>query len=69
MAWTQADVEALERAIADGKGARSIQFADQVVTFNSITEMLELLAIMRNGVSSAAGTSQRTRYAATRKGF
>lgn len=69
MAWTQADVDALERAIADGKGVRSIQFADQVVTFNSIEEMLRLLAVMRGAVAAAAGTSQRTRYGATRKGF
>jgi hypothetical protein len=69
MAWTSADVDALERAIADGKGARTMQFGDQVVSFNSIDEMLKLLAIMRGGVAAAAGTSQRTRYAATSKGF
>lgn len=69
MAWTQADVDALERAIAAGRGARTIQFTDQVVTFNSIDEMLKLLAIMRAAVAGAAGTSQRTRYAATSKGF
>jgi hypothetical protein len=69
MAWTQSDVERLERAIADGLGARSIQFADQVVQFNSIDEMLKLLAVMRAAVAAAAGTSQRTRLAATRKGF
>jgi hypothetical protein len=69
MAWTQVDVDALERAIADGRGARSIQFADQAVTFSSIDEMLALLAIMRAAVAGAAGTSQRTRYASTSKGF
>jgi len=68
MAWTQADVDALQAAIAAGKGARSIAFQDQVVTFNSIDEMLKLLAVMTAAVTGAAGTSQRTRFAATSKG-
>jgi hypothetical protein len=68
MAWTQADADALQAAIAAGKGARSIAFADQVVTFSSIDEMLKLLAVMTAAVTAAAGTSQRTRFAATSKG-
>jgi hypothetical protein len=67
MAWTQTDVDALERAIADGRGARTITFADQSVTFNSLREMLELLAAMRGAIATAAGTST-TRYAAFSKG-
>jgi len=67
MAWTQADIDALERAIADGRGARSITFADQSVTFNSIAEMLALLATMKQAVTAAAGGSS-TRYAAFSKG-
>jgi hypothetical protein len=68
MAWTQTDVEALERAIAEGRGARSITFADQSITFNSIAEMLQLLATMKAAVAAAAGTSS-TRYAAFSKGL
>jgi hypothetical protein len=67
MAWTQADIDALERAIADGRGARAITFADQSVTFNSIAEMLALLATMKQAVAAAAGGSS-TRYAAFSKG-
>lgn len=67
MAWTSTDVAALERAIADGRGARSMTFSDQSVTFNSIDDMLKLLAVMRQGVNAAAGRSS-TRYAATSKG-
>jgi hypothetical protein len=40
MAWTEADLNSLERAIADGRGARSITFSDQSVTFGTIDEML-----------------------------
>lgn len=67
MAWTQTDVDALERAIADGRGARSITFSDQSIVFNSISEMLQLLATMRTAVATAAGASS-TRYAAFSKG-
>lgn len=67
--WTTADVTKLERAIADGLGARSITFENQTVTFSTVAEMLQLLAVMRGAVASTAGTSQRTRFAAFRKGL
>jgi hypothetical protein len=68
MAWTQADVEALERAIADGRGARSMTFSDgQSVTLSSPAEMLGLLSSMKGAIAAAAGTST-TRYAAFSKG-
>lgn len=69
MAWTSTDVDNLKQAIADGRGARSITFENQTVTFGSIDEMLKLLAVMQASVTTAAGTSQRTRFAATSKGF
>lgn len=65
MAWTQADVEALEQAIRERKGARSIAFSDQVVEFESTKDMLDLLALMKREV---AGVS-RTRYGQTSKGM
>jgi hypothetical protein len=68
MAWTQTDVEALERAIAEGRGARSISFSDQTIVFGSVDEMLRLLATMKAAVAAAAGTSS-TRYAAFSKGL
>ena len=49
----------------DRRGAKSIQFADQVVTFDSVDDMLKLLAVMEQQL---AGHS-RTRYAATSKGL
>ena len=67
MAWTADDVSTLERAIADGRGARSITFSDQTVVFNSIDDMLKLLAVMRATVNAGAGGS-RTRWGATSKG-
>jgi hypothetical protein len=64
MAWTQADIDTLKQALIDRKGARSIAFSDQVVTFDSIDDMLKLLSVM---TGEATGGS-RTRYAQTRKG-
>jgi len=68
MAWTAADVALLKQGILDRNGARSIAFADQVVTFDSIDDMLKLLAVMQAEVAAEAGLSTRTRFAATSKG-
>lgn len=68
MAWTQADIDKLKRAIADGGALQSIQFADQTFTFRSIDEMLKLLSLMEQEASTAAGTSRAHRLAATSKG-
>ncbi len=64
MAFTQADVDALDRAIADGRGARSITFSDQTVTFGSVADMLKLRSIMKREVDVAP----TYRLAATDKG-
>jgi hypothetical protein len=68
MPWTQADVDNLQLAIAAGRGARSITFSDQSVTFNSIDDMLKLLAVMQQSVDAAASTQKHYRLAATSKG-
>lgn len=68
MAWSQTDVDNLKQAIADGRGARSMTFSDQSVTFNSIDDMLKLLSVMQAQVSAGSGGS-RTRYGATSKGI
>jgi hypothetical protein len=68
MAWTQADVDALERSIADGLGAGSMAFSDQSVTFASLADRLALLATMRAAVNAAAGIFTKTRLAAFSKG-
>ena len=69
MAWTSADVDALKTAIADGRGARSITFGDQSITFNSIDDMLKLLAVMAAEAAAVSGSTSRTRFAATSKGL
>jgi hypothetical protein len=68
MPFTATDRDALVRAIADGRGARSMTFSDQTVVFSSPEEMLALLARMEQDVANAAGTRRNFRLAATRKG-
>jgi hypothetical protein len=67
MAWTEADLNSLERAIADGRGARSITFSDQSVTFGTIDEMLKLRASMKHDLFGLT-TSRTYRVASTNKG-
>ena len=62
MPFTQTDADNLRRAIADGRGARSMTFSDQTVVFNSLKEMLELLAVMEADATGPAGTGTRRSY-------
>lgn len=44
MAWTQADIDSLKSAIASG--ALTVRFKDRTVTYRSLAEMREILAMM-----------------------
>ena len=69
MAWTQADLDALDKAIADGRGVRAISFTDgQSVQFNSIDEMLRLRAVMTREIAQSAGTTSHYKLAVVKKG-
>lgn len=68
MAISQSQYDAYEAAAiaayADRKGAKSITFADQSVSFDSWDEIWKWLAWMKGQIPGGS----RTRYAATRKG-
>ena len=66
MPWTDDDIAALEDIIRARKGAKSIQFSDQVLTFEPLKDQIALLEQARRDVAGAA--SAITRYAAFRKG-
>lgn len=68
MAYTQADIDAFERAIVDSKGALSITFSDRTVTFASLRERAEYLATMRAQLAASTSSAGRIRYASTSKG-
>lgn len=69
MAITQAQYDVYEAAaiaaFAERKGARSITFSDQSVTFDTWDEIWKWLAWMKGQI---IGEGSRTRYAATSKG-
>jgi hypothetical protein len=69
MPFVQADIDLLKLAIASRQGARSITFSDQSVTFESIGDMVRLLALMEADVAvTESSTTPRTRYAVVSKG-
>ncbi len=66
MAWVQADLDALEKAIK--AGVRSVSYGGDSVTYHSLDEMLRLRDAMRQSINVAAGTSTRCTYAKFSKG-
>jgi hypothetical protein len=69
MAWTQADLDKLDAAIAAGGSMQSMTFAGgDSFTFRSLDEMLKLRAIMQGALNAVTGTSTTHRLAAFSKG-
>lgn len=69
MAWTQADLDKLDAAIAAGGIMQSMTFAGgDSFTFRTVDEMLKLRAIIQGALNAAAGTSMTRRLAAFSKG-
>ena len=65
MAWTQADIDKLDAAIATG--AKVVQFSDQRIEYQDVDDMLKARSLMAREVNAA--DIQTTRYAATSKGL
>lgn len=57
MAWTQTDIDKLKAAIA--QGATKVKFADREVSYRSLDEMRETLAMLQREVDAAAGVVVR----------
>lgn len=64
MAFTQADLDALDAAIKGGGVISQMSFGEQSFTFRSLDDMLKLRAVMRREVEGGSGT----RYGAVCKG-
>lgn len=68
MAYTQAQIDDLKKAIAEG--VLKVRFADREVTYRSLDEMRQTLTMMLNEVSAAAGKRRSRRIMfATGKGL
>lgn len=67
MAWTQTDIETLEKAIASG--TLSVTFSGppaRSITYQNIDAMFKILAVMKQQVN---GGATAFRLGATRKGL
>ena len=65
MAWTTAERDALQAAIA--KGIQTVTYNDRTVTYQSLSDMRDLLAEMNRELAGTASVSYR--LAATSKGL
>lgn len=67
MAYTQAQLDALDADIANFGAVESTTFSDQSTRFRPLEDLLRLRAVMAADVAATAGAT-RTRYAAFRSG-
>jgi len=69
LTWTQADLDRLRQAIADGGMVQSMTFGEQTFTFRSIDDALKLAGAMERAINASSASGQpTTRYGATSKG-
>lgn len=53
MAYSQQDIDALQKAIA--QGVRKVKYQDRETEFRSLDEMLQTLNMMQKSVGNASG--------------
>ena len=59
MAWAQADIDALEAAIATD--AKEVSYLDKTVRYNSAPDMLSLLKQMKDELAGTGVTARHSR--------
>lgn len=64
MAFTQAQLDALEEAIATG--SRRVKYADKEVEYASLTEMLRVRDLIRKSLGQVATNSTRFKVSASK---
>lgn len=69
MAYTQTELDALDRAIA--QGALSVEYGDKKVTYRSLDDMLRTRQLMRDelGLNGATPANNGRRYGSFSKGL
>lgn len=60
MAWTQTDLDKLDKAIASGR--MRVQFSDRTVEYRSIDEMLRVRSMIVGNLDSSKKTRVSPRY-------
>lgn len=67
MAWTQAQLDAIEAAIASGE--LTVRLGDRTVTYRSMEELLQARAVIKETLAAESGTTtDRFSFAQTSKG-
>jgi hypothetical protein len=67
MAWTQAQLDAVEAAIASGE--LTVRFGDRTVTYRSMDELLQARGVIKDSMAAESGTAtDRFSFAQTSKG-
>lgn len=56
MAWTQSDLDAIEKAIASG--ALMVRYNDKQVTYRSISEMMQARDLIRKSLGKTNATQR-----------
>ncbi len=57
MAWTQAQLDALDSAIAEG--ALTVKYQDKSITYRSLEEMLRVRNMMAESMNVSSGNQSR----------
>lgn len=55
MSWSQSDIDALKASIKSG--VRSVQYSDRAVTYQSVDDMLKVLAAMEAEVAGSGSST------------
>lgn len=67
MAWTLAQLDAIESAIASGE--LTVRFGDRTVTYRSMEELLQARGVIKEALAVESGTAaDRFSYGQTSKG-
>jgi hypothetical protein len=63
MAWTQADLDTLDAALA--KAEKDVTFADRRVIYRSVDEMLAARSVIAASLSAASDTPRAKQFGVT----
>lgn len=67
MAWTSADLEAIEKSIKNGTSR--VRYADREITYRSLEELLQLRTIIQAELGVVANGGIQHHYPAFSKGI
>ena len=67
MAYTQSQLDALEKALAEG--AETVKYQDKLVTYRSLDDMLKIRDMMRNELGLNANSDGGVLYPSFSKGL